>query len=335
MEKIFARKKDLIIRDPVYRSANKLLAKIVAARCENGENILAPHATYDPIFDEIGRYYATSFCPDKIRDQHEKEHPDYWELFRLTGEIGSKWRVHVEINFAEKEISVAPYTHDEAIWVGCPPFDKYATHNASVHYPQLKWTPYPNPFNKPPILADINEFTTPGYKCPGNWIPILINASRLNYQDAKEIKKRIWEFVEKRLTKGKDTSPEHEYLECAFLYSTKESTFKNYLRWYDLHVNEKISIRLIAHIESNPGKAIETLQRLNHGKIKWGLTIAGEDKIQKGVAKVFKAIHRKDYTKEDVMEEYNCPSHGSNCPQKCSYLKEWEGKFNRLFPSNI
>ena len=205
----------------------------------------------------------------------------------------------------------------------------------------MNWLPFPNPFNKKPILADINEFVTPGY-APEIFLPILIRTSRLNNSDAKKIKRLIWDIIKANLQKGATKKPYDEYAELSFLYSLrKEDTFQKYLRWYDIHTQEKLSFRLIALIDNiyktNPSQASEALEKFKSKKVQCGNPIKGEDKVEKGIKSIYKAIHRTDYSKkkiEPLIEKYNCPQQQNRCPSTCDYSKKWIARFNRLNPSN-
>lgn len=359
MIKIFDRKKELIKRDPLFNDLSETLNKICELRIK--KDPFLQFRTGDPILEQMEKFNPATywrydkefyFNPlaedesaflkrwDEFIEGHKKKYPDHWRFQKLSGSLRLKWLINFEYDFSNRKISIiAPYTDDEVIWVGSPPFDNYTTHNASIHYPQLKWLPYPNDFHKEPTLADINEFVTPGYhKGSEEWLPILINTSRLNKSDAKKIKRFLWEIIETRLQKGADKKPHFESPDCAFLYRLrKEDTFQKYLKWYDIHTKEKLSFRLIAHIEKQgKQKGAELLETLKSKKVRWGSPIKGEDKIEKGVKLIYKAIHRTDYSRkkiEPVIEGYNCPTHQkNNCPASCNYHKEWSGRFNRLNP---
>jgi hypothetical protein len=115
----------------------------------------------------------------------------------------------------------------------------------------------------------------------------------------------------------------------------REVTFHNYLKWYDIRMKEKFSYRLIAHLDrqKKPG---ELLEKLRAKKIKWGISIKGEDKIEKGFKLIYEAIHRRKYnprTDGDAHEEYKCSTHTeTECPVSCKYFKDWEKRFNSLNP---
>jgi hypothetical protein len=180
-------------------------------------------------------------------------------------------------------------------------------------------------------------------------IPIIIDPRGLSQKSKIKFLKEVWDIVKKTIQKKKAPNSKKwqpipalgELPELGFLYSTGEDKFQNYLRWYDLHTQEKISCRLIAHFDktykTNPLKATELLEKFKQKKIKWGLSVKGEDKIEKGVTKIYEAIYREDYSQEKVKPEivgYNCSHHGNACPQTCTYYKKWLNRFNRLMASN-
>jgi hypothetical protein len=127
--------------------------------------------------------------------------------------------------------------------------------------------------------------------------------------------------------------------ELNFLYHCHQDKFDNYVRWYDLHTQEKLGFRPIAAWDNtqktNPKRAEQVLQQLINCKAKCYGHIKGEDKVEKGIKLIYKAIHRDNYSAkaiEPVMKEYNCPHHGINCLTSCTYYQKWFGRFNRLNP---
>ena len=301
-EKVFNRKRELIIRDPIFEDLSN-------------------------VFNRIEDF-------SWIRNL-----ADYGQFIELWGETIDKWHVALNFDYLKRNIFIKPYFTNNVIWVG----RKYSGIDFDTS-PRLQWTCYPNPFNDKPFCADINELVDPeplGQSLHGKRIALVIDTSYLNKNDARKIKKLLWKTIEPYLEKGVSKAPRWEHPECAFLYSLRrEDTFQNYLRWYDIHTKEKLSFRLIAHIDkihkTDPGKASEILEKLKSQKIRWGNPIKGEDKIEKGVKLIYKAIHGKKYSQKKIkplIEEYNCPQHRSDCPASCKYYKDWLGRFNRLMPS--
>lgn len=347
MKEIFCRKQELIKRDPVYRDLCKIFNRIIDARINNKGDLLLRYRVGDPIFEEV-QNFASKDISGEDKKKHELKYPDHWELLRLEGEIAYKWHVHLEFDFATGKISINSYTNDEVIWIGSPPFKTYTTDNASIHYPNLKWHPYPNPFNKKPLLADINEFVTPGYNYSGRWIPILIDVSRLNNSDEKKIKKLVWEIVKTNLQKEEDKAPYDEHRELTFLYKTKENKFQRYLKWYDLHC-EGLPFRTIAFYDKvekdYPGRTEEAKEKLRgKGRTKTittvkgqrvlsdvvGVSIKGEDAVEKAIKIIYSAIHRKPCpSKLKKQTSYRCPEHKNNCPEDCNYRINWMKNFNK------
>ena len=181
------------------------------------------------------------------------------------------------------------------------------------------------------------EYLHPINPSEGN-ITIQIGLNLINTNDAKKVKNAVWDIVKEHL-RGRKREIPPEPKELNFLYRCRQSTFDNYVRWYDIHTQEKLSFRLIAVVEDtlkkNPQKAEQSLERLKHSKVKWGTPIRGEDRIEKGVKVIYKAIHRDKYspkTIEPVIEEYNCPHHEKSCSPSCSYYQKWIDRFNRLNP---
>lgn len=178
---------------------------------------------------------------------------------------------------------------------------------------------------------------------PRGGIPIWISPHGLSNNSRKEITKQVWDIVSETIKKQKlqtlkkwHTIPQiNEPTELGFIYHTGEHTFNNYLRWYDIHTQEKLSFRILAHYEKQKNKD-NFLETVRCKKIKWGISVKGEDKIEKGIKLVYEAIHRKPYKQkniEPISEEYKCPSHADKeCPDSCKYLKEWADRFNRLNP---
>ena len=303
---------------------------------------------YDKLeYEKIKSYYVTLDHSDKIRKKHEQKYPDHWKVFGMSGKIGCKWSVLLNFYFSKKEITMEPFINNEPVWVGRPPFETYTTYNASIHYPELKWLPYPNPFNKKPLLADINEFVTPGFNYSGRWIPVLIDVSRLNNSDEKKIKKLVWAIVKMNLQKEEDKSPYDEHRELAFLYKIKENKFQRYLKWYDLHHNEGLPFRTIAlydtfekkcpdRFEEAKEKLKERTKTINTGKGQRvlrgviGVPVKGEDAVEKAIKIIYSAIHRKPCpSKLKKKTSFDCPEHKQSCPENCDYLKKWMEDFNR------
>lgn len=176
-----------------------------------------------------------------------------------------------------------------------------------------------------------------------------INCSVLDKADEGYIKDAVWAIVKSHIerekpndTKKKERTmckPSDDPPELAFVYHIRENTFRKYLRWYDIHMKDKLSFRLMAHMENirkvNPQGAEEFLMLITSKKLKWGKTVKGEDNIENGIKLIYAAIHRKPYGGKDIcplIEEYNCPHHGKNCPPGCEYHNQWVDRFNRLNP---
>lgn len=186
---------------------------------------------------------------------------------------------------------------------------------------------------------------------PEECIPILIDPGGLHKKKKEAVKELLWDIVEKiiqkrrphKLKKWQPIQRTGDRPELGFICSTKEEKFKEYLRWYDARYKDRISCRLIAHIENirktNPMKASETFEYCKKKKVKWGIPQRGEDKIENGVNLIYKAIHREEHTQkseepliEDI-EDFKCEKHGQDYHPSCPTCKAWEDKFNRLYPA--
>ena len=343
IEKVFNRKKELIQRDPLFDELSETFKKgidIGIHRRQDGSlfedaDIMTPLRPMREGFDysEIKRN----------RDQNLL----FSKLIELGNNLQDKWRVFIKFIFSLGQISiVAPYI-DEKIFVGTPFLQtkkgtSYLKNSANRNAkPLYHWLPCPSSFSKIPRLNCFDDFmmlcktNTEGQ----NWLPFIVNTSRLNKSDAKTIKKQIWSAIETNLQKGALKKPWKENEECFFLYSIRqEKTFQNYLRWYDIHTREKISFRLIAKIEEMRNENIDNaerfLEKVRNMRIKVGHPIKQEDRIARGVKLIWSAIHRESYTStkvEPVIEEWNCPEHGKRYSAKCEHCKGLMDRFDRIY----
>lgn len=185
-----------------------------------------------------------------------------------------------------------------------------------------------------------------------------IDLSTLDMADARRIKVEVWEFLKPRIQERKrDVRRQKGWNppvqkgdppELAWVYQTKENTFYKYLRWYDIHRQEKLGFRIIAFMEAqgkhDPARIEKVLEQVKNmpripqvgtpvpGKNK--VTVRGEDAVEKGVKRIHLTIHRTPYNRTDsmrVFEQYDCPKHGKGCPKDCQYLSEWHNRFNRAW----
>ena len=80
-----------------------------------------------------------------------------------------------------------------------------------------------------------------------------IDLDLLDLADAKYIKKEVWNitkyFLQKRKDEGKTPTNMDNPNELLFLVHSRDTTFQNYLRWYDIHTETQLSLRAIAEIE--------------------------------------------------------------------------------------
>lgn len=157
-------------------------------------------------------------------------------------------------------------------------------------------------------------------------------------EDLKFLKKNVLSLIarclEQRKQEGRKPTIIGEPEKRSLLYHFKDKTFQNYLRWYDLHTQEKLSFRLIAAMGRSKEPS-QFLEKIKQEKFKWGIPVKEEANVQKGVKYVYEAIHKTKYSPkeiEPIIEQYNCPKHGTECPLGCKYSKRWYAMFDRLMP---
>lgn len=308
-EKVLNRKKELIKRDPLFREVSETFQKIR----QSGERSLSIEEAVRDICSNLkeagGDYFA----------KYQAKYPDHRELELLAGSISAKWQVFLMFDFNSPDgILITPLgIYNETIFVGNPSTDRH---------PEMNWAPYPNHLNREPITADIHTMLNQTYdgkreRC----FPILIYPDRINSNDAKGVKKHIWEIVKSHLQKGGTKKPIAEYPECEPLYSVGEEKFQNYLRWYDLHMEENKDFR-----------SITLLERKN--KKKDNIKKYEEDRIRKGFKLIYQAIHRTSCPKKDILlenlETYTCALHQNDCPITCANLKNLIDKTDPVLPKD-
>jgi hypothetical protein len=334
MDKILNRKKELIRRDPLYDKLCKAFHDLI----DSGMPGLMDEAPKD--YDALTRV--------EMKPRTPREWALIMNVIKLREEVVSKWNVNLRFHFPQEQVSVEPLVEDSAIWVRTPCPASHAF-GWDSHKPHMSdWSPYPKPFKK----DELGKPTIPG--AAGTWLPILVNVSRQNKNDAKIVKKQLWSVIEANLQVSAAKSPAWESQTCSFVYSIrKEKTFQDYLRWYDWAIGtdyqkpDGYSFRAIAllndiwlnHPElyenakeeiANRTKIIQSTrgERVLKGVV--GEPVKGEDNVEKAVKLIYNAIHRKPYpSKKTKQKNYNCPVHGVECPSMCRYLKKWMKDFNR------
>jgi len=287
----------------------------------------------------IGRDPLTKELLGKLMSYNPRENkPTKEETDELKQRIEKKWNVGIVETWAAQ-----PHLHGDKFIKESPnsplsPVTMRISDNEELTEKPLLI------FNKTkgyPVSSVANlpfKYLLPIDPSEGN-ITIQIELNLINQNDAKGIKEAVWEIVKDHL-KGRKKEMLWEPKELYFLYKCRPNTFDNYLRWYDLHVQEKLGFRPIAAWDNtkktNPQRAERALKWLTHNKAKSLGHIREEDKIEKGVKKIYEMIHRTKYSRkaiEPVIEEYNCSHHGTGCLPSCTYYQEWLGRFNRLNPT--
>jgi len=178
-------------------------------------------------------------------------------------------------------------------------------------------------------------------------IPIIIDSG--GGTDIEKVLKQVRDILNKRIKERKtNISGQRKSLprvglpfELGFIYTSKEETFNNYLKWYDLHMGDDLTIpkgfnfRKIAAYQLIDDKEISEYEKeaakqeveqlgLSSGPFK------ERHRIEKGIKLIYKAIHRKPYpSKIKAQEPFQCQEHGDNCPQNCNYLMKKMHDFNK------
>jgi len=175
-----------------------------------------------------------------------------------------------------------------------------------------------------------------------NELVLNVNLSLLDNADAREIKKATWAIIKKHLPQNKTFNRMGDITEISFIYSVKEKTFEDYIRWYDLHIKDGLGFRTIAFLEKeikNGHSDVNSLiSKLMSKRVPIGkkASYPGEDRVEKGVKLIYQAIQRQKYSKDsrqESLEAYHCPDHsGKQCPPTCAYFKRWNNAFNTAIP---
>jgi len=186
---------------------------------------------------------------------------------------------------------------------------------------------------------------------------IAIDLNMIDSNDARLVKKTVWNITKRYLAKRKREGKEKRLLdepkELLFIYHCREQTFQDHLRWYNLHIGtdyEKpngFSFRAIAFCEKerdnypelyedtkekirNTTKVVRSTRGEKVIKNYVGEPVEKESGVGKAVKRIYSAIHRKPYpSKKTKQKEYNCPTHGVKCTADCPYLKSFRKDFNK------
>ena len=344
IENVFNRKKELIKRDPLFDKLTETFKKgiDIGIHLRQDGSLFEDADIMTPL-----RPMREGFDYSEIK-RNRDQNLLFLKLIKLGNEIQDKWRVFIKFSFSLRQISVEAPCIDKKIFAGTPFLQtkkgtSYLKNSAdSDTKPLYRWLPYLNSLRDNPRLDSFDDFmmlckqSSEGQ----DWLPIIVNTSRINKSDAREIKKEIWSIIESNLQKKALKKPWKENKECSFLYSIrKEKTFQNYLRWYDIHTRERISFRLIAKIEEMRSENIENaerfLEKVRNMRTKVRHHVKQEDRIAKGIKLIWAAIHGGSYTSakvEPVIAEWNCPEHGKNYSQKCKHCKGLYDRFDRIYP---
>jgi hypothetical protein len=137
--------------------------------------------------------------------------------------------------------------------------------------------------------------------------------------------------------------------ELQFLRTISWEDFERDLHRFDLYMKQGLNFRQIACLEEAERRGRHLLPSSLQGK-KIGMSIPGEDGIEKSVKKIIKAIDRTPKTSEQKsyqarrrhidtpaqgQEHFFCPAHPRGCPTlDCPHLKEWMERVNATLPTD-
>lgn len=174
--------------------------------------------------------------------------------------------------------------------------------------------------------------------CPPHKIPIIIDPTILTLNDARLVKKAVWDIVKPEIGKQRSiiksrafAVPAKEPEALAAIFRCRSKTFSKYLQWYDLKM-AGLSFRIIALIEFSTKNSEDREQKFEQymsrkKKPRIGLPVKGESTVREGFGLIYQTIFRNSApTQEDListLETYGCPDHGRDCPTNCDYLKRW------------
>lgn len=311
--------------------------------------------------------YRNFYDKNRSHKYLTKEQQEFLEergLYKPSPSLfGKYWNLNPDIVagfMATKEFGVYFTKHDTVFNSRNP--QKLFSESAPIVSPDISYfqTPYKITFLLPPDVEVIacQELGTPptGESSLDRFIRasitkseciIRVSINRPVVPLVKEFDKTVRGIKNMLKKEGKLASQEKPLFGKFFnspLRRLRPDTFRKYLKWYDIHMDQKFSFRCIALGEKGK-KNIEDvgaeLQKIRHQlddqewktyrrkKTEIG-DIIGEDAVEKGVKVIYHAIHRKPYKERDVgqIEEYVCIDHMNDCPINCSNLKKWQKKFN-------
>jgi len=171
--------------------------------------------------------------------------------------------------------------------------------------------------------------------CSPHEITLTINPRILTLNNAKSIKKKVWEVIKLEIEKQDNHPgnliPSEEPEALAPILRCRQKTFENYLRWYDQWMRG-LSFRRITYIEltfTDPLKREELFRKCSDAKnitvitssmpddLRRSIT-AKENAVRKGVDLIYFAIHRTKRFSDSPPEEITTTPHNGR-PHKCTH----------------
>lgn len=173
--------------------------------------------------------------------------------------------------------------------------------------------------------------------CPYHIIPIFIDPTILTLNDKYSVKEAVWDIVKTeigkydRVVKGRKYAvPAQEPEELTPILRCRQTTFNNYLRWYDQWIRG-LSFRRITYVEmtlKDPSKRAELFRKFAETRQTTVITssmpddlrraiTSKENAVRKGVDLIFFAVHRTKRFADTPPEEITGIP-GSGRPHKCT-----------------
>lgn len=165
---------------------------------------------------------------------------------------------------------------------------------------------------------------------------VRVDLSRTTLWDLDSLAANFKEILRNALGLSRETGVPSDPRELAFLKTVRQDVFYRDLRRYDLHIEHRLTYRLIGLLETH-GRTTQPNASLSSHRV--GQLIRTESSVSNSVRRIYEAIHREKYryqsaqleSRTDLEAPYHCPEHGTGCPLSCPKLKQFEARFNKTF----
>lgn len=167
---------------------------------------------------------------------------------------------------------------------------------------------------------------------------VRVDLSRITLWDLDTLATDFKEILRNTLALARGTGAQSDPRELAFLKTVRQDVFYRDLKRYDLHIKHGLTYRLIGFLETR-GRTTPPDASLSSHRV--GTMIPTESSVSDSVQRIYEAIHRVRYNAKskqleegiDVERQYHCEDHGTNCPNSCPQVKQFEAWFNKKFRS--